>query len=52
MRLGHAQMQALSERSGVPFTTLWKVRNGKTKSPRLGAVHAFYPLINEIASVA
>lgn len=31
--LSHAQVQALSRASGVPFTTLWNVRSGTTKNP-------------------
>lgn len=43
--LGHAQMKALAELSGVPFTTLWKVRSGETPNPRLETVRQFMPHI-------
>ena len=40
--LGHAQMQALARDSGVPFTTLWKIRSGETDNPRLETVRQCY----------
>ena len=40
--LGHAQMQALARDSGVPFTTLWKIRSGETDNPRIETVRQFY----------
>lgn len=43
--LSFAQMQALAALSGVPFTTLWKVRNGVTEDPRLETVRQFMPHI-------
>ena len=39
----YAQMRDLSERSGVPFTTLWKVRGEETNNPRIESVRAFWP---------
>ncbi len=41
--LSHAQVLALAERTAVPFTTLWKVRTGETKNPRLETVFAIWP---------
>lgn len=41
--LGHAQMQRLADLSGVPFTTLWKVRQGDTKNPGIETVRTFMP---------
>lgn len=41
--LGHAQMQRLAELSGVPFTTLWKVRSGDTANPGIETVRKFMP---------
>ncbi len=49
--LGHAQMHELSKLSGVPFTTLWKVRQGETGNPGLETVRKFVPHI-EAARVA
>lgn len=46
LRLGYAQVQHLSKLSGVPFTTLWKVRTGETENPRLESVRAFMPHVN------
>ena len=31
--LRSAELMALSSRSGVPFTTAWKVRSGETRNP-------------------
>jgi hypothetical protein len=41
--LNHAAVQALSASSGVPFTTLWKIRSGETDNPRLETVRAIWP---------
>ena len=43
--LGHAQMQELSRLSGVPFTTLWKVRTGETANPGIETVRKFFPFV-------
>ena len=40
---GHADMQELSRKSGVPFTTLWKIRDGTTANPGIETVRSFYP---------
>lgn len=44
-RLSYAQMRALAAASGVPFTTLWKVRTGETKNPGVETVRQFWPSI-------
>lgn len=46
MALGHAQMQALAAVSGVPFTTLWKIRSAETRNPGIETVRQFLPHIN------
>lgn len=43
--LGHAQMQELARVSGVPFTTLWKVRSGDTRNPGIETVRMFMPYL-------
>ena len=43
LSLGHAQMQQMAQRSGVPFTTLWKLRSGETDNPRLETVRSLLP---------
>lgn len=35
-RLSHSQVVDLAKRSGLPFTTVWKIRSGTTTDPRLG----------------
>ena len=36
--LDSKQLQRLADLSGVPFGTLWKVRSGDTKDPRIETV--------------
>jgi len=43
--LGTAQMRRLAELSGVPFSTLWKVRSGETANPGVETVRKFRPHI-------
>lgn len=51
LTLGHAQMQQMALRSGVPFTTLWKLRSGETDNPRLETVRSLLPhLLNAEAA--
>lgn len=38
-----AELEALAERSGVPITTIIKVRNGQTANPRLETIRAIWP---------
>lgn len=40
-RLSHAQLQRLAAESEVPFTTLWKIRDGTTANPGLETVRKF-----------
>jgi predicted transcriptional regulator len=42
----HAEVQKLATQSGVPFMTLWNIRAGNTKNPRLETLRKFWPLIN------
>ena len=46
--LNHAATQRLSQLSGVPFTTIWKIRDGTTKNPGIETVGQF---VRHIASV-
>ena len=46
--LGHAQIQRLAELSGVPFTTLWKIKAGPTENPGIETVRAFWPHIEAV----
>lgn len=41
--LAHADIRQLAARSGVPFTTLWKIRSGETTNPGLDTVRRFWP---------
>lgn len=41
--LTHRQVTALVALSGVPFTTLWGIRDGATTNPRIETVRAFLP---------
>lgn len=43
--LSNAQLVALAHHSGVPFTTLWKIRAAETSSPGIETVRKFYPLV-------
>ena len=49
-QLSHAQVQALSKASGVPFTTLWNVRSGTTKNPGIETCAQFLPHIEVVRS--
>ena len=40
---GAKRLTALSEASGVPFTTLLKLRRGETTNPRILTVRAIWP---------
>jgi predicted transcriptional regulator len=44
--LGHSQLQKLALDSGVPFTTLWKIRSGETRNPGIDTARRFYPLVS------
>jgi predicted transcriptional regulator len=48
--LTNAQLQKLADLSGVPFTTLWKVRAGETKDPRIDTVREFLPHVEKASA--
>lgn len=50
--LSHAQMQRLARLSGVPFTTLWKIKAGPTTNPGIDTVRKFVGLIDEASAPA
>lgn len=50
--LSHAQMQRLARLSGVPFTTLWKIKAGPTTNPGIDTVRKFVGLIDEAGAPA
>ena len=50
--LAKPQLQRLADLSGVPFGTLWKIRSGDTKDPRIETVRQIAPHVSEAAKVA
>lgn len=40
--LSHAGVQELSRASDVPFTTIWKIRDGTTGNPGMETVRKFW----------
>ena len=44
--LRYGQVEKLAALSGVPLTTLWKVRSGDTENPGLDTVRKFIGHIN------
>lgn len=46
--LGHAGLQELARISGVPFTTLWKIKTGETANPGIETVKLFAPHIEVV----
>ncbi len=52
LRLSHSQIQQLSTDSGVPFTTLWKCRNGPTENPGIETVRKFWPILEKLEAKA
>ena len=46
--LSHQQLRYLSRGSGVPYTTLLKVRNGPTTNPGIETVRKFWPKVEAI----
>ena len=46
--LTYAQGQRLSLASGVPFTTIWKIRDGITKNPGIETVRMFLPHLESL----
>lgn len=49
--LSHSQMHELARLSGVPFTTLWKVRSGETGNPGIETVRKWVPHVSGVAEV-
>lgn len=45
-----AQLTALAETSGVPFTTLYKIKLGDTKNPGIETVRKFLPHLTALAT--
>lgn len=45
--LSHAELQHLARLSTVPFTTLWKIRDGTTRNPGIETVRLFVPHLNK-----
>lgn len=41
--LGHKDVRELAQASGVPFTTLLKVKDGTTTNPGVETVRKFWP---------
>lgn len=46
--LTNTELQQLGERSGVPFTTLWKIRAGETKNPGVETVRKIAPHVAQV----
>lgn len=46
-QLTHAGIKNLAAKSGVPFTTLWKIRDGTTTNPGIDTVRRFWPELAE-----
>jgi predicted transcriptional regulator len=51
-RLTTAQLKLLAASSGVPYTTLWKVRDGTTENPGLETVRKFMTHIRTVERAA
>jgi predicted transcriptional regulator len=49
-RLKGAELEALADSSGVPASTLWKIRNGFTPNPGLETVRKFYRLLPDASA--
>lgn len=41
--MSQATLLSIAERSGVPVTTIIKIRNGQTPNPRIDTVRAIWP---------
>ena len=52
LKLSHSQMGALAAASGVPFTTLWKMRSGETSNPGIETVRKFMPHVEAAKEAA
>lgn len=40
------QLEVLAALSGVPFTTLYKIKRGETKNPGIDTVHSLLPHVS------
>lgn len=47
-KLSHAGVQELSRVSDVPFTTIWKIRDGTTGNPGMETVRKFWAHIHTV----
>ena len=47
--LHHRAMQLLARLSGVPFPTLWKIKDGTTRNPGVETVRRFLPHVAKAA---
>ncbi|MFY7867186.1 hypothetical protein [Roseateles sp.] len=43
LKLSWAQVREICKRTGVPVTTVWKVRSGETVNPGIETVRAIWP---------
>ena len=50
--LDNQQLRALSEKTGAPFTTLWKIRSGVTEDPRIETVRLIWPELDSAEGVS
>lgn len=50
--LAKGQLQRLSDLSGVPFGTLWKIRSGDTEDPRIETVRKIAAHLSEATKPA
>ena len=50
--LANGQLQRLSDLSGVPFGTLWKIRSGDTEDPRIETVRKIAAHLGEASKPA
>lgn len=51
-KLSHAGVQELSKVSDVPFTTIWKIRDGTTSNPGMETVRKFWAHIHSVGGTA
>ncbi len=49
--LSYTQMVELAQSSSVPLSTLFNIRNGTTRNPRLETIRMFLPFVAEPAKV-
>jgi hypothetical protein len=43
LKLSWSEVRAICKRTGVPVTTVWKVRTGETVTPGIETVRAIWP---------